>query len=98
MAIAEISIVPIGVPGTSLSAHVARVLKVLRESSLQYQLTAMGTIVTGDLDKIWQVIGEMHEACFAGEVDRVLTQIRIDDRRDKIGTPEQKVGSVLEKL
>jgi uncharacterized protein (TIGR00106 family) len=98
MAVVEVSIIPLGVPGTSLSGHVARVLRVLRESSLKYELTAMGTIISGDLEDILQVVRKMHESCFAGEVTRVLTQIKIDDRRDKLGSPEQKVQSVMAKL
>jgi uncharacterized protein (TIGR00106 family) len=98
MAVAEVSIIPLGVPGTSLSTHVARVLSVLKESSLQFELTAMGTIITGDVEEILQVLRKMHESCFSGEVNRVLTQIKIDDRRDKRGTPEQKIHSVMSKL
>lgn len=98
MAVAEVSIIPLGVPGTSLSAHVARVLKVLKESSLQFELTAMGTIISGDLEEILPVLRRMHESCFSEEVNRVLTQIRIDDRRDKRGSPEQKIRSVMSKL
>jgi len=98
MAVAEVSIIPLGVPGTSLSGHVARVLKVLKESPLQFELTAMGTIISGDLDEILQIVRTMHETCFAGEVNRVLTQIKIDDRRDKLGSPEQKIHSVMSKL
>lgn len=98
MAVVEVSIVPIGVPGTSLSSHVAKVIKVLKESSLQYELTAMGTIVSGDLDDIMPVLKKMHESCFSPEVTRVLTQIRIDDRRDRKGSPEQKIRSVMDKL
>lgn len=98
MAVAEVSIIPLGVPGTSLSAHVARVLKVLKESSLQFELTAMGTIISGDLEEILRVLRRMHESCFSEEVNRVLTQIRIDDRRDKRGSPEQKIRSVMSKL
>jgi len=98
MAIVEISVVPLGVPGTSLSAHVAEVIKVVRESPLSYELTAMGTIISGDLDEIWKVLRKMHESCFGSDVNRVLTQIKIDDRRDRVGSPQQKVLSVLEKL
>jgi uncharacterized protein (TIGR00106 family) len=98
MAVAEVSIIPLGVPGTSLSGHVARVLRVLQESSLSYELTAMGTIVSGDLDDILKVLRKMHESCFSGEVTRVLTQIKIDDRRDKPASPEQKIRSVKAKL
>jgi uncharacterized protein (TIGR00106 family) len=98
MAVVEVSIIPLGVPGTSLSGHVARVLRVLQESSLHYELTAMGTIISGDLDEILQVLRKMHERCFSGDVTRVLTQIKIDDRRDKPASPEQKIQSVKAKL
>jgi uncharacterized protein (TIGR00106 family) len=98
MAIAEISIVPIGTGDTSLSQYVVQVLQILRRSALKYELTAMGTIISGDLDKIWSVLREMHESCFSSGVGRVLTSIRIDDRRDRSSTPEAKVRSVLDKM
>ncbi len=98
MAIAEITIVPLGVEGASMSGYVAGAVKVLEESGLNFELTAMGTIVSGDLDEIWSVLRRMHESCFSAGAPRVLTQVRIDDRRDRVGTPEQKVRSVREKL
>jgi len=98
MAVVEVSIVPIGTRSPSLSPYVARVLSVLKESSLSYELTAMGTIISGDLDEILRVVSKMHESCFGADVARVLTQIKIDDRRDRVGSPEQKVRSVLDKL
>ena len=99
MAIVEISIVPIGLPTTSLSPYVARAVAVLQQSRLQYELTAMGTIITGDLDDIWPVLRQMHQSCFAtGTVLRVLTQIKVDDRRDQPASPAYKVRSVLDKL
>lgn len=97
MAVVEISVVPLG-GGTSLSGYVAQVVKVLNRTSLDYELTAMGTIITGELDEIWKVLREMHETCFSRDVTRILTHIKIDDRRDRAGSAEQKVRSVLEKL
>ena len=98
MAIVEVNIVPIGVPGTSLSRYVAQAVEVLQKSSLRYEVTAMGTIVSGDLADIWKVLQQMHESCFAEGTVRVLTQIRIDDRRDRVASPEQKVRAVKDKL
>ena len=98
MAVVELSIVPIGIESTSLSSYVAGAIKVLEKSALEYQLTAMGTIISGDLDDILKTIRQMHESCFAAGAMRVLTQIRIDDRRDKKGSPEQKIRSVQDKL
>jgi uncharacterized protein (TIGR00106 family) len=98
MAIAEVSIVPLGVGEASLSPYVAKALKVLQESALKYELTAMGTIVHGDLDEIWDVLRRMHESCFEAGAPRILTHVKIDDRRDRKSSPEDKVRSVLDKL
>lgn len=98
MAVVELSIVPIGVESTSLSSYVAGALKVLEKSTLQHELTAMGTIISGDLDDILKTVRQMHESFFSAGAMRVLTQIRIDDRRDKKASPEQKIRSVMEKL
>ena len=98
MAIVELSIVPIGIESTSLSAYVAGAIKVLEKTALKYELTAMGTIISGDLDDILKAIRQMHESCFDAGAMRVLTQIRIDDRRDRKGSTEQKIRSVREKL
>jgi len=40
----------------------------------------------------------MHERCFEEGVRRVLTLIKVDDRRDKMVEPQDKVSSVEEKL
>ena len=98
MAIVELSIVPIGIESTSLSSYVAGAIKVLEKTALKYELTAMGTIISGDLDDIFRTIRQMHESCFSAGAMRVLTQIRIDDRRDRKGSTEQKIRSVREKL
>ena len=98
MAIVEVSIVPLGTNTTSVSQYVAAVLEVLEKSGLKYQLTSMGTIIEGDLDEILKVVRQMHEVPFQKEVKRVVTTIRIDDRRDRQASIEGKVRSVREKL
>ena len=98
MAIVEVSVVPIGIQEISLSGYVADALRVLNKSGLKYELTSMGTIVEGDLDEIIRTIREMHETTFQKEIMRVVTTIKIDDRRDKQATSEGKVESVLKKL
>ncbi|MBT4511928.1 MAG: MTH1187 family thiamine-binding protein [Chloroflexi bacterium] len=84
MAVVEISVVPLGTKSPSVSKHVARVIRVLQEASeVKYELTSMGTIIEGDLDIIMAVVRKMHESAFTDEVVRVVTTIKIDDRRDK---------------
>jgi uncharacterized protein (TIGR00106 family) len=99
MAIAEISVVPLGTKTPSLSQYVARAVKVLeREKDIRYEITAMGTIIEGDLDKILAVVRKMHEGTFGEGVARVLTTVKIDDRRDKAGSMKEKVDSVKKNL
>jgi uncharacterized protein (TIGR00106 family) len=99
MAIAEISVVPLGTKTPSVSQYVARAVKVLeREKDIKYEITPMGTIIEGDLDKILTVVRKMHEAVFGEGVARVLTTVRIDDRRDKAQNMKGKVDSLKKKL
>jgi len=99
MAIAEISVVPLGTKTPSVSQYVARAVKVLeREKDIKYEITAMGTIVEGDLDRILAVVKKMHEGTFGEGVARVLTTVRIDVRRDKVQGMKEKVDSLEKKL
>jgi len=98
MAVVFLTITPLGTATPSVSAYVAGVEKVLRASGLRNQLTAMGTIIEGDLDEILKVIRQMHEHPFTQGALRVSTSIRIDDRRDKEHTIAGKMRSVEEKL
>jgi uncharacterized protein (TIGR00106 family) len=99
MVLVEISVVPLGTSDTSLSRFVAQAIKVLENSELDYEITPMGTVIEGDLDRVLKICREMHESVFSNpEIKRVLTTIKIDDRRDKKGTMESKVESVEKKL
>jgi uncharacterized protein (TIGR00106 family) len=94
--IAEVSIVPIGTQDPSLSVYIADSIQVLDgEKELSYRLTPMGTIIEGPLPKVLDAIREMHEVPFSKGVLRVVTNIKIDDRRDKASSMTSKVQSVL---
>ncbi|MBI5546813.1 MAG: MTH1187 family thiamine-binding protein [Deltaproteobacteria bacterium] len=99
MAIVFVTIAPLGTATPSLSKYVAGVEKVLRASGLKHQLTAMGTLIEGELDQILEVIRSMHEQPFHEGAVRVSTSLKIDDRRDGAAhTIAGKVRSVEEKL
>jgi len=96
--IAELHVVPLGTETASLSHYVAACLDILKEAEdITYQLTAMGTIVQGPLDRILELAREMHEVPFTMGAKRVATTIYIDDRRDKLITIEGKMKAVLGK-
>ena len=99
MALVKISIVPVGSGATSISQYIARAVEVLEgEKDIKYELTAMGTIIEGDLDRLLALARRMHEAVFDRETKRAVTIIEIDDRRDKPSTIGGKVESVQKKL
>lgn len=99
MALLEISVVPIGTKGTSLSHYVADCIKVLRKGKkVKYELTSMGTNLEGNLNDLIRIALKMHEVPFKKGAPRVLTTLKIDDRRDKRGTLEAKKRAVQSKL
>ena len=99
MVIAEVSIIPLGTKTSSVSRHVARAVGVLRkEKDVKYELTSMGTIIEGELEKVLRVVMKMHQAAFDEDIMRVITTIKIDDRRDKPLTMDGKMGSLMREL
>jgi uncharacterized protein (TIGR00106 family) len=98
MAILEISVVPIGTKETSLSSYVAECLQILKKEKVRYELTAMGTNIEGDLRSLMRIALKMHQIPFKKGALRVLTTLKIDDRRDKKGTLSGKKKAVQMKL
>jgi uncharacterized protein (TIGR00106 family) len=99
LAIAQVTIVPVGTGSTSVSRYVANCHKILQdEKRVKYELTPMATVFEGDLDVILEVMRKMHEIPFQNGAKRVITSISIDDRRDKDASMSQKLNSVKEKL
>ena len=86
MAILEISVVPIGTGNTSVSTYVADCVRILKKEGVKHELTSMGTNMEGNLRDLIQVAMKMHQTPFKKGALRVLTTIKIDDRRDKVGT------------
>jgi uncharacterized protein (TIGR00106 family) len=95
MALIEISVVPLGTPTPSVSQYVAQAVKVLEsEKDIKYELTAMGTIIEGDLERLLTLARKMHEAVLNAGTMRVVTTIKIDDRRDKASGMDSKMESL----
>ena len=98
MAILEISVVPIGTKDTSLSPYVADCIRILKKKKVHYELTSMGTNIEGNLKELIKIAIEMHQTPFEKGARRVLTTIKIDDRKDKKGTLSGKKRAVKSKL
>jgi uncharacterized protein (TIGR00106 family) len=100
MPIMEISIVPLGTGTASVSRYVAEAVKVLKkQKGIKYQLTSMGTIIEADsVGKLLDIAGKMHRTVLKDKIKRVVTTIKIDDRKDRKLTAKGKIKSVQKRL
>lgn len=97
--IADIRVLPFGTGTPSLSHYVAECVNVLEQApDIQYQVTPMATMVEGPLERVLELVREMHEIPFTKGVQRVATIVSIDDRRDKEITMDSKVSAVTRQL
>ena len=97
--LAEFELVPIGTNSPSLSPLLAEVAKLIDASGLVYRVGAMGTVVEGEWDQLMALAKRCHQALLCSS-DRVMTTIRIDDRKDQPGPGRivQKVRSLEDKV
>lgn len=92
----EFSIVPLG-KGASVSAVVARVLKIVVDSGIPYKANPMGTVVEGEWDELMDLIRKCHGEAMQ-DAGRVVTNIKVDDYKGKGPRLEAKLESVEQKL
>ena len=90
--LAFFSIVPMG-EGLSLGPKVAEAIKIVEDSGLDHQVTAMGTTVEGDWDEVMGVIKKCFDA-MNGHSERVTCVVKIDDHTGRSGRIVGKVASV----
>ena len=102
MAIVDVVVIPVGTEGPSVSKYIAEIQTKLKEykdqGKIDYQLTPMNTLIEGDLKDLFEVVQAIHELPFDKGLDRVCTNIRIDDRRDKSRKMNDKLTSVQKHL
>ena len=96
--IADFSIIPVGHGGSSVGRYVAAAVNAFKNvKGLDFEITPMGTVLGAkDLDTIFEAVRQAHEAIIAKGVKRVESTLRIDDRRDKPRTMDDKVKAVKE--
>jgi uncharacterized protein (TIGR00106 family) len=94
MIIAQISIAPIG-KDASLSNYVKKAVEILRNETNRCDINAMATVVEIDtLEQLFSAVTHAHTAVLQiPGVKRVITEIKIDDRRDKNATIDDKINA-----
>ena len=98
MALMQITIIPLGTASVSVGDHVAAVQRLLAAKGVPHQLNDMGTLIEGDPAELLRLAGTIHELPFQHGCRRVVTQISLDDRRDKKIAIGDKTAAVKQRL
>ena len=99
MATADLTVISLGRPDASASAYIAEIQRRLAaQDRVRYRMHAMGTSLEGTTTDILALVGELHAVPFEMGIPRVYTVLKLDERRDKAQSLEDKVRSVEERL
>jgi len=94
MIISQLSIAPVG-EGVSLSKYVKNVINVLKKNNIKFETNAMATVIeTEDLSTLFNVVQEAHKSVINLGAKRIITELKIDDRKDKSVTIKTKIKSI----
>ena len=90
----EFSIFPLD-QGESVSAHVSQVVALIRDSGVDYQLTAMGTLIeTDDIDQAMDLVKRASDLLEQRGCKRVYATLKIDIRSGTRGRLQSKTRSI----
>lgn len=84
--------------GASASPYVSRVIAMIRESGIPYQLSAMGTIIETDTLEEAQSIVSKAYALLQKDCSRVYCTVTFDIRDGDTGRMKEKVKSIEGKI
>lgn len=85
--------------GESVSAYVSRVIEMIRESGIPYQLTPMGTIFETDtLEQALAVVQRAGAVLDDAGCNRIYSSLKLDIRKGKSNRLQGKVASIRERI
>jgi len=90
MVVAELSVTPLG--QGRLKPFVDAAVEEVKKAGVKYEVDAMGTTMEGDLDTILQVAKRAHEAALKKGAERVVTELRIDEKTGGVSLEEEVEG------
>ncbi|MCG7895481.1 MAG: MTH1187 family thiamine-binding protein [Candidatus Thiodiazotropha taylori] len=90
----EFTIFPLD-QGESVSREVSKVIEMIRESGVSYQLTAMGTLIETDtVSQALEIVERATQLLNAAGCNRIYSAIKMDIRSGKTNRMESKPGSI----
>jgi uncharacterized protein (TIGR00106 family) len=95
MATADLTVIGLGRAEVSASRYIAEIQRRLAaQDRVRYALHAMGTSLEGSTADILAVVAELHAVPFELGLPRVYTVLKLDERRDREQSLEDKMASV----
>ena len=96
--IVELNIIPLG-KGISVSRFLVPALQEFEKTGVKHEITPMCTIFEAEsIEEAFDLARVAHEAVFRVGVKRVVTTVKVDDRRDLERSMEEKVESLKEEI
>ncbi|TCK04506.1 MTH1187 family thiamine-binding protein [Phorcysia thermohydrogeniphila] len=84
--------------GESVSAYVSRIIRMIDESGIPYQLTSMGTVFeTETIEEALEIIKKAYKE-LEPDCNRVYSVVKFDIRKGKENRLVQKIKSIETKL
>lgn len=96
MALMDLQVSPRRAGTVSVSDAVAEAQRLIARSGLESVLHPMGTCIEGAPEELYALASRIHTALAAQGYDRIGMLLKIDDRRDKVQTMEDKMRRVRE--
>ena len=94
MALLQLTMIPVG-EGVSVGDYVAKIQQRLKEEGAVFNLADMGTVIEGEIQDLFQLLARIYETPFEEGAVRVVTNITIDDRRDRTVHIGDKVSRLI---
>ena len=83
--------------GESVSEYVSRIIKMFKDSNINYQLTPMGTIFEVDnFNEATTILNEAYN--LLEDCNRVYSTVKFDIRKNKNNRMQQKINSIENKI
>lgn len=93
-AIGELTVVPVRTGSTS--EQIAAAIEALEEFDVEYEVHAMGTVFESETaSELFAAASAAHDAV---DEERVITTLRVDDKRTALTAASEKVASVERRL
>jgi uncharacterized protein (TIGR00106 family) len=94
----EFSMFPLD-KGESLSGQVSQLIELIRESGVDYRLTAMGTIIETDrLETALSLVNRCSDLLQRQGSQRIYSSLKLDIRHGTVGRLKSKISSVENRI